>query len=168
MYSFGTEKLPSLTSQSFLPEDFCYYSPKTMTNDKVRIFCICVMGLCFTACSPQYRLQRLLQNNPYLYEIFTHDSVRVQNVMVSDSVFFFTKEKDTIRFENATIFRHSDTLRLVQSCPPCTTFYTKTILQPTQKLVKEKGRERTLREKLEDAIFPLIVGILLAIIFRRK
>ena len=126
------------------------------------------MGLCFTACSPQFRLQRLLQNNPYLYEIFTHDSVRVQNVMVSDSVFFFTKEKDTIRFENATIFRHSDTLRLIQSCPPCTTYVSKTILQPSQTITKEKGFKRSLREKLEDAILPIILGIFIALLIRKK
>lgn len=139
-----------------------------MRNDKLGIFCIYIVGLCLNSCSPQYRLQRILQNNPYLYEIFTHDSIRVQNVMVSDSVFFFTKEKDTIRFENATIFRHSDTLRLIQSCPPCTTYVSKTILQPSQTITKEKGFKRSLREKLEDAILPIILGIFIALLIRKK
>lgn len=139
-----------------------------MTNDKLRIFCICVMGLCLTACSPEYRLQRLLKNNPHLYEIYSHDSIRIRNVVSTDSLFFFTKEKDTIQFNNATIYRHSDTLRLVQSCPPCTTYVSKTILQPSKTITKEKGFKRSLREKLEDSILPIIVGILLALLYRKR
>lgn len=139
-----------------------------MTNDKLRIFCIYLVGLSITACSPQYRLQRLLKNNPHLYEIYSHDSIRIQNVVSTDSLFFFTKEKDTIHFNNATIFRHSDTLRLVQSCPPCTTYLSKTILQPSQTITKEKGFKRSLREKLEDSILPIIVGILLALLFKKR
>ena len=139
-----------------------------MTNDKIRIFCICVMGCCLSSCSPQYRLSRLLQNNPYLYEIFRHDSLHIENVVHTDSVFFFTKEKDTITFQNATIYRNSDTIRIRQSCPPCTTYIAKTILQPTERITKEKGFKRSLREKLEDAILPIIVGILLALLYKKK
>ena len=139
-----------------------------MTNDKLRIFCIYIVGLSIVACSPQYRLQRLLKNNPHLYEIYSHDSIRIRNVVSTDSLFFFTKEKDTIHFNNATIFRHSDTLRLVQSCPPCTTYLSKTILQPSKTISKEKGFKRSLREKLEDSILPIIVGILLALLFKKR
>ena len=105
---------------------------------------------------------------PYLYENFRHDSIRIENVLVQDSVFFFTKEKDTITFNNATIYREFDTLRLVQSCPPCTTYVSKTILQPTQKLLKETRYKRSLREKLEDSIFPIIIGLLLGLIITRR
>ena len=82
--------------------------------------------------------------------------------------FFFTKENDTITFNNATIYRNSDTLRLVQSCPPCTTTITKQILQPTKEYFKEKRYQRSLREKLEDAIFPFIVGILVCALISKK
>jgi len=137
-------------------------------NGTYRIYCLWIVGLCLSACSPQSTLSRLLKNHPYLYENFRYDSIRVENAVVQDSVFFFTKEKDTITFNNATIFRHFDTLRLVQSCPPCTSYVSKTILQPTQKLIKEKGHERSLREKLEDAIFPFIIGFLFCFIITRK
>ena len=70
------------------------------------------MGCCFTSCSPQYRLSRLLQNNPYLYEIFRHDSLHIRNVLSTDSVFFFTKERDTITFQNATININNDIAEL--------------------------------------------------------
>ena len=133
-----------------------------------RNFCILAMGICFSACSPQYRLSRLLKNNPHLYEIFRYDSVYIRDVNSTDSVFFFTKEKDTITFNNATIYREFDTLRLVQSCPPCTTYVSKTILQPTQKLLKETRYKRSLREKLEDSIFPILIGLLLGFIITRK
>lgn len=134
----------------------------------IRIFCICIVGIYLNSCSPQYRLQRLLKNNPSLYEVFRYDSIRVKNVVVQDSVFFFTKEKDTLYFNNATIYRSSDTIRLRQSCPPCTTYIQQQILRPTEKTISEKRFKRSLREKLEDAIFPLIVGILLTILLRRK
>ena len=133
-----------------------------------RNFCILTMGIYLSACSPQSRLLRLLKNNPHLYETFRYDSVYVRNVNSTDSVFFFTKEKDTITFNNATIYREFDTLRLVQSCPPCTTYVSKTILQPTQKVIKEKGYKRSLREKLEDSIFPILIGLLLGFIITRR
>lgn len=133
-----------------------------------RNYCLLLMGVCLTACSPQFRLSRLLKNNPHLYEIFRHDSVYVRDVNSTDSVFFFHKEKDTITFNNATIYREFDTLRLVQSCPPCTTYLSKTILQPTQKLLKETRYKRSLREKLEDSIFPIIIGLLLGLIITRR
>lgn len=168
MYSFGLKKQHLLTFLFSLPVGSYFYSLKTMTNDKIRIFCIYVMGCCLISCSPQYRLSRLLQNNPYLYEIFRHDSLHIRNVVSTDSVFFFTKEKDTITLQNATIYRSSDTVRIRQSCPPCTTYIAKTILQPTERITKEKGFKRSLREKLEDAILPIILGILIALLIRRK
>ena len=137
-------------------------------NGTFRFYCICFVGLCFSSCSPQYRLRSLLKTHPYLYENFRYDSIRIENAVVQDSLFFFTKEKDTITFNNATIYRNSDTLRLVQSCPPCTTTITKQILQPTEKYFKEKRYQRSLREKLEDAIFPFIVGILLCALISKK
>jgi hypothetical protein len=126
------------------------------------------VGICLSACSPQSTLSRLLKNHPYLYENFRNDSIRIENVLVQDSVFFFTKEKDTITFSNATIYREFDTLRLVQSCPPCTTYLSKTILQPTQKLLKETRYKRSLREKLEDGIAFICVGILFALVIRKN
>ncbi len=134
----------------------------------IRFYCICIVGLYFSSCSPQYRLRSILKNHPYLYENFRYDSIRIENAVVQDSVFFFTKEKDTITFQNATIYRSSDTLRIRQSCPPCTTYIAKTILQPSQTITKEKGFKRSLREKLEDAILPIILGILIALLIRRK
>ena len=141
---------------------------KRLMNVNVRIFCVLGLGIIFNSCSPEYRLRRILKNNPTLYEIFTHDSIHIRDVVVQDSVFFFTKEKDTIRFENATIYRTHDTIRLRQSCPPCTTLIQQQILRPSKETIKEKGIKRSFREKLEDAIFPFIMGFLLALLIRRK
>jgi len=137
-------------------------------NGTIRFYCICIVGLYLSSCSPQYRLRSILKNHPYLYENFRYDSIRIENAVVQDSLFFFTKEKDTLYFNNATIYRNSDTLRLVQSCPPCTTTITKQILQPTKEYFKEKRYQRSLREKLEDAIFPFIVGILVCALISKK
>ena len=138
------------------------------TYGTIRIFCICIVGIYLNSCSPQYRLQRLLENHQYLYENFRYDSIRIQNAVVQDSLFFFTKEKDTLYFNNATIYRNADTLRLVQSCPPCTTTITKQILQPTKEYFKEKRYERSLREKLEDAVFPFVIGMLVCALIIKK
>jgi len=138
------------------------------TYGTFRNFCVCIVGLCITSCTPQYRLQRLLKNNPYLYENFRYDSISIKNAVVQDSLFFFTKEKDTLYFNNATIYRNADTLRLIQSCPPCTTTITKQILQPTKEYFKEKRYQRSLREKLEDAVFPFIIGMLVCALIIKK
>jgi hypothetical protein len=41
-------------------------------------------------------------------------------------------------------------------------------LQPTKEYFKEKRYQRSLREKLEDAIFTFIVGILLCALISKK
>lgn len=145
-----------------------YYSQKINMNEKYRIVYVIALVFCFTACSSEHRLLRILKNNPHLYEIFRNDSVYIRDVRVTDSVFFFQKERDTIKLEYATIFRNSDTLRIRQSCPPCTTTITQQILQPTTRTIKEKGYKRTLREKLEDALVPLICGFLIGFIINIK
>ena len=137
-------------------------------NGTIRILLIYFMVFCAVSCSSEHRLLRILKNNPTLYEIFRNDSIYVRDVRVTDSVFFFQKEQDTIKFEYATIYRHADTLRIRQSCPPCTTYITKQILQPTQKYIKEKGYQRSLREKLEDSVLPLICGFLIGFIINIK
>ena len=152
---------------SSLADSPCYLL-KIKMDGRYRIFYTLCLVSCLTSCSSEHRLLRLLKNHPLLYETFRYDSIRVKTALVQDSIFFFHKEKDTLYFNNATIYRNSDTIRLRQSCPPCTTYITKQILQPTQKYIKEKGYKRSLREKLEDAIFPIIIGILFGFIVTRK
>jgi hypothetical protein len=137
-------------------------------NGKIRNYCFIALVFCLTACSSEHRLLRILKNNPHLYEIFRNDSIYVRDVRVTDSVFFFQKERDTIKLEYATIFRNSDTIRVRQSCPPCTTTITQQILQPTTRTIKEKGLKRTLREKLEDALIPLLCGFLIGFVINIK
>ena len=169
LFSFGLVKLPyKIFLFSCLVALLSYLLKTNKMYGTYRNLCYLFVGICFMSCSPQHRLSRLLKNNPNLYEIFRHDSILVRNEILSDSVFFFKSEKDTIVFNNATIFRHFDTIRLRQSCPPCTTYLSKTILQPTEKIIKEKGYKRSLREKLEDSIFPLLIGLLLGLIITRR
>jgi hypothetical protein len=82
--------------------------------------------------------------------------------------YFFSQKKKILSHCKTQLYRSSDTLRIRQSCPPCTTYIAKTILQPSQTITKEKGFKRSLREKLEDAILPIILGILIALLIRRK
>jgi|LauGreDrversion4_2_1035121.scaffolds.fasta_scaffold742375_2 hypothetical protein len=137
-------------------------------NGKNRIYYFIALVFCLASCTAQHRLSRILKNNPHLYEIFRNDSIYVRDVRVTDSVFFFQKESDTIRLEYATIFRNSDTIRIRQSCPSCTTYISQQVIQPTQRTIKERGQKRTLREKLEDALLPLICGFLIGFIINIK
>lgn len=131
------------------------------------IYCVIIVGLFVSSCSPVLRLQHLLKKHPYLYETITHDSIRIENVRSTDSLFFFTKEKDTIHFEHATIYRFHDTLRLRQSCPPCTTFVQEQHYQRLKTIVEKEGYKRTLKEKLEEMIIPLVIGIIVGLILRK-
>ena len=168
MYFFGLRKPPLAKYQFSCLAALLYYSQKIKMNGKIRYYCYLALVLCLASCSASDRLLRILKNNPHIYENFRRDSIQIRNVRTTDSVFFFQKERDTIRFENATIYRESDTLRLVQSCPPCTTYLSKTILQPTQKIIKEKSVKRSLREKLEDALLALICGFFVGLILNIK
>ena len=168
MYFFGLRKLPLARYQFSCLGALLYYSQKIKMNGKFRNYCYFALVLCITSCSPSDRLLRILKNNPNIYENYRRDSIQIRNVRTTDSVFFFQKERDTITFENATIYRESDTLRLVQSCPSCTTFITQQILQPSQKIIKEKSVKRSLREKLEDALLALICGFFVGFIINIK
>jgi hypothetical protein len=96
-----------------------------------------LLGL-VSSCSPHKRFLRLVKHNPYLLELYRSDSVKIQTYNTTDTILFFTSEKDTLRTENTIIFRDSNTIRLVRYERPCTTYISKNINIPTkEKVIKE-------------------------------
>lgn len=91
-----------------------------------------------SACSPYDRYVRLIKHNPYLLELYRSDSVKIQTFETTDTLLFFSSEKDTIRTENTIIYRDSNTIRLVRYERPCTTYISKNINIPSkEKVIKE-------------------------------
>ena len=98
---------------------------------------VLLLGL-ISACSPHDRFTRLIKHNPYLLELYRSDSVKIQTFKTTDTLLFFSSEKDTIRTENTIIYRDSNTIRLVRYERPCTTYLSKSINIPTkEKVIKE-------------------------------
>jgi hypothetical protein len=98
---------------------------------------VLLLGL-ISACSPHDRFLRFVKHNPYLLELYRSDSVKIQTFQTTDTLLFFSSEKDTIRTENTIIYRDSNTIRLVRYERPCTTYLSKSINIPTkEKVIKE-------------------------------
>lgn len=96
-----------------------------------------LLGL-VSACSPHDRFLRILKHNPYLLELYRSDSIEIKTFKTTDTLLFFSSEKDTIRTENTIIYRDSNTIRLVRYERPCTTYISKSINIPTkEKVIKE-------------------------------
>ena len=98
---------------------------------------VLLLGL-ISACSPHDRFIRLVKHNPYLLELYRSDSIEIKTFKTTDTLLFFSSEKDTIRTENTIIYRDSNTIRLVRYERPCTTYLSKSINIPTkEKVIKE-------------------------------
>jgi hypothetical protein len=115
---------------------------RKLPNDRRTIRHKAIIGMLLLgligACSPHDRFLRLIKHNPYLLELYRSDSVKIETFKTTDTLLFFSSEKDTIRTENTIIYRDSNTIRLVRYERPCTTYLSKSINIPTkEKVIKE-------------------------------
>lgn len=115
---------------------------RKLPNDRRTIRHKAIIGMLLlgliSACSPHDRFLRLVKHNPYLLELYRSDSVKIETFKTTDTLLFFSSEKDTIRTENTIIYRDSNTIRLVRYERPCTTYLSKSINIPTkEKVIKE-------------------------------
>jgi hypothetical protein len=104
-----------------------------------------------------------------IVEIYKTDTVKIAAGLVRDTTFIFEKSSDTIRTEYSTIYRTGDTLRLHYIERPCTTFISKTEIQPTRH-TKETRQERPFYQKLnifDKLILILILGGIFVILLSR-
>jgi len=76
-----------------------------------------------------------------IVEVHKIDSVFVREGKKIDSFFVFKKIRDTFHTQQLTIYRDSDHFRYYLRERNCTTYLSKTIIQP-ERVVKEKKKER--------------------------
>jgi hypothetical protein len=104
-----------------------------------------------------------------IVEVYKTDTIKISSGLVRDTTFIFEKSSDTIRTEYSTIYRTGDTLRLHYIERPCTTYISKTEIQPTRH-TKETRQERPFYQKLnifDKLILILILGGIFVILLSR-
>lgn len=139
-------------------------NPRTTKNSKfITIVLGLLISIVYTNCSPHYRFERLLHNHPYLAKLYAKDSVVVDFYEDVDTIFVFSSEKDTLFFNDTKLFRTSDTIRLVRTFKPCTTYVSKNISIP-QKTIE---RERWKVHKQDTWVILLLVVIFIAVLLKK-
>ena len=104
-----------------------------------------------------------------IVEIHKTDTIKISAGLVRDTLLFFKEKSDTIRTEFSTIYRYGDTLRLHYIERPCTTYISKTEIQPTRH-TKETRQERPFFTKLtlwDKMLLILALGIIFVIVLSR-
>jgi hypothetical protein len=102
-------------------------------------------------------------------EVYKTDTIKIAAGLVRDTTFIFEKSSDTIRTEYSTIYRTGDSLRIHYIERPCTTYISKTEIQPTRH-TKETRQERPFYQKLnifDKLILILILGGIFVILLSR-
>ena len=140
--------------------------PRTKRSTKL-VFAIYGLLCCllFNCCSPVYRFEHLLQNHPYLANLYAKDSVVVQTHEDLDTLFYFSSQKDTIVFNDTKLYRTADTIRLVRTFKPCTTYLSKTIQIPQKTIERERWKVQETR--YTSWIIGLLCLILLIVLLRK-
>jgi len=139
---------------------------KTYGIFKISFLCYCLCAL-FSNCGNLCRR---------IVEVHKIDTVFVSPGLVVDSVFVFKKIRDTFKTDRLTIYRDSDHFRYYYRERNCTTYLSKTIIQPER--IRErpkKERQRSFFESLgffEKAVmflsFLAFNLILFLYVFRRR
>jgi hypothetical protein len=132
-----------------------------MKNENIRNSILLVTLLLFisTGCG----------NFSRIVEVYKTDTIKIAAGLVRDTTFIFEKSSDTIRTEFSTIYKTGDTLRLHYIERPCTTYISKTEIQPTRH-TKETRQERPFYQKLnifDKLILILILGGIFVILLSR-
>lgn len=135
---------------------------KSLAKIRIGVFGF-LISILYTNCSPHYRFERLLRNHPYLAKLYAKDSVVVDFYEDVDTIFVFSSEKDTLFFNDTKLFRTSDTIRLVRTFKPCTTYVSKNISIP-QKTIE---RERWKVHKQDTWVILLLVVIFIAVLLKK-
>jgi hypothetical protein len=135
---------------------------KSLANFRIGLFGLLISLFC-TNCTPVYRFERLLQKHPYLAKLYAKDSVVVKSYEDLDTLFVFSSEKDTLFFNDTKLFRTSDTIRLVRTFKPCTTYVSKNISIPEKTIERERWKVH----KQDTWVILLLVVIFIAVLLKK-
>jgi hypothetical protein len=134
---------------------------------KAKIIFFLLFLVSFCGCSPEKRLERLIERHP---ELTARDTIRYRDTIITagshaDSAFLFTGLTDTvtIRKDNLVmqVFRDTDTLFLSGECLPDTIYRTHEIAVDKIKLVKSDKVDALIRK-----IPWIVIGLLCIALFR--
>lgn len=127
----------------------------------IKIGILCYYG-CIGLFMPGCTTQRVL-------EVHKIDTFLIDQGRVKDTILIFKAGTDTIQTDRFTIYRNADTFRYYFRERNCTTFLSKTIIQPERiRQVQEKNKW-PIRLGLWEKIILLILSLtLLLYVFRRR
>jgi hypothetical protein len=117
-----------------------------MHGTKTFGYCFIVFLWCISACSPVRRVNRIIKKHPEVLDSFTKTEILVRNQQVHDTTLLF--KSDTIVTEFATIYRTSDTIRIITRERPCTTYVQTTQITPKEIIKAKKERKGAIHEIL--------------------
>ena len=132
-------------------------------NNGYKEFGLLAIIVCWVlvSCNNVHRINKILQKHPELIDSFTKSEILVRNQQVHDTLLYF--KSDTIITEYATIYRTSDTIRLITRERPCTTYVHNTEIKPQAEKPK-KERKGTIHETLNlvrDIALLFLAGLFL-------
>jgi len=107
--------------------------------------------------------------NRRMLQVHKIDTVLIDQGKMVDSVFIFQKSRDTFKTDRFTIYRDSNHFRYYFRERNCTTYLSKTIIQPERiREIQAKERKRPIYEILNNLALLLSLFVILLYVIRRR
>jgi hypothetical protein len=107
--------------------------------------------------------------NRRIIQVHKIDTILIDQGKMVDSVFIFEKTRDTFKTDRLTIYRDSNHFRYFFRERNCTTYHSKTIIQPERiREIQAKERKRPIYEILNNLALLLSLFVILLYVIRRR
>jgi len=107
--------------------------------------------------------------NRRMLQVHKIDTVLIDPGKMVDSFFIFQKSRDTFKTDRFTIYRDSNHFRYYFRERNCTTYLSKTIIQPERiREIQAKERKRPIYEILNNLALLLSLFVILLYVIRRR
>ena len=107
--------------------------------------------------------------NRRMLQVHKIDTLVIDPGKMVDSVFIFQKSRDTFKTDRFTIYRDSNHFRYYFRERNCTTYLSKTIIQPERiREIQAKERKRPIYEILNNLALLLSLFVILLYVIRRR
>ena len=107
--------------------------------------------------------------NRRMLQVHKIDTLLIDQGKMVDSFFIFQKSRDTFKTDRLTIYRDSNHFRYFYRERNCTTYLSKTIIQPERiREIQAKERKRPIYEILNNLALLLSLFVILLYVIRRR
>lgn len=107
--------------------------------------------------------------NRRMLQVHKIDTLLIDQGKMVDSVFIFQKSRDTFKTDRLTIYRDSNHFKYFYRERNCTTYLSKTIIQPERiREIKEARQKRPFYEILNNLALLLSLFVILLYVIRRR